>query len=398
MSIDNWQKAELGKVLKVISGQHVLANAVTDENSGTPYLTGPADFPDGTIHVTKFVTAPGVLCKAGDILLTVKGSGVGKSVVADREYCISRQLMALRPLEADSDFIYQVVKNTASGLNGISAGTIPGITKHDVESWPILLPPLPEQKKIAEILSCWDRAIEKLDTLSLRLAKLRLGLIQNLVFGKVRLTPKVKNITQASRYFSIPQDWTVKKIADVAKEYSERNNVESNPPVLSCTKNRGLVESKVYFGKQIYSDDLSNYKLAPKHTFVYATNHIEEGSIGYQSHFDNALVSPIYTVFKTKDSIHDGFLFRLLKTETFRHIFQASTNSSVNRRGSLRWSDFSQIEIPVPSKDEQIAISQVVDSCDKEIEEVLLLRARVTKQKAALMQQLLTGKTRVRVS
>jgi type I restriction enzyme, S subunit len=52
-----------------------------------------------------------------------------------------------------------------------------------------------------------------------------------------------------------------------------------------------------------------------------ATNHIEEGSIGYQDLYVEAVISPIYTVFKTTRAVHDGFLFKLLKTEWYRHIF-----------------------------------------------------------------------------
>ena len=69
--------------------------------------------------------------------------------------------------------------------------------------------------------------------------------------------------------------------------------------MLSCTKYDGLVPSLEYFGKQIYSNDLSTYKIVPLNHFVYATNHIEEGSIGYQSNYGNGLISPMYKVFST---------------------------------------------------------------------------------------------------
>ena len=123
--------------------------------------------------------------------------------------------------------------------------------------------------------------------------------------------------------------------------------------MLSCTKHFGLVDSLTYFGRQMYSDDTSTYKMVKRGQFAYATNHIEEGSIGYQNLHDVALISPMYTVFETDSQVDDNFLYRVLKTEKYRRIFETSTNGTVNRRGSLRWKEFSQIRVPLPSLPEQ---------------------------------------------
>src|SRR5438128_1303555 len=92
---------------------------------------------------------------------------------------------------------------------------------------------------------------------------------------------------------------------------------------------------------QTCSEDLSAYKLVRRGQFAYATNHIEEGSIGLQDICDVGLVSPMYTVFKVdEDQVDTSFLFRLLKTETYRQIFASATHSSIDRRGALRWAGF----------------------------------------------------------
>jgi type I restriction enzyme S subunit len=135
----------------------------------------------------------------------------------------------------------------------------------------------------------------------------------------------------------------------------------------------------------------------PKNSFAYATNHIEEGSIGYQSLYNEALISPMYTVFQTKNNINDEFLYRLLKTELYRHIFEANTSASVDRRGSLRWNEFSKLKIPVPSLPEQQKIVDIFSSADKEITIHQNQLAALKLQKKGLMQQLLTGKRRVQL-
>ena len=150
-----------------------------------------------------------------------------------------------------------------------------------------------------------------------------------------------------------------------------------------------------YFGRQIYSDDTSTYKIVKRGQFAYATNHIEEGSIGYQDLYNEALISPMYTVFETNKQVDDAFLYRVLKTELYRHIFEVNTSASVNRRGSLRWSGFSKIHVPLPSLDEQQAIAAVLQTADEEIGLLERKLAALRQQKQGLMQRLLTGEVRV---
>ena len=95
-SSGRWCAERLGTGASVVCGQHVLAKDCLAGTSATHYLTGPSDFVNGRPVATKSVIHPGVMCKKGDILLTVKGSGVGTLALADRDYCISRQLMAIR--------------------------------------------------------------------------------------------------------------------------------------------------------------------------------------------------------------------------------------------------------------------------------------------------------------
>lgn len=192
----------------------------------------------------------------------------------------------------------------------------------------------------------------------------------------------------------LPKDWVERKIGEIAHEVSERNSANDDLPVLSCTKYDGLVDSLKYFKRKVFSDDISKYKLVPINHFAYATNHIEEGSIGYQNFYEKALISPIYTVFKTSPEIYDSFLFFLLKTELYRHIFEINTSASVDRRGSLRWKEFSQIKIPLPPVEEQKKIAKILSAWDRAIYTLDKLIDAKTRFKKGLMQKMLTGKTR----
>ncbi len=260
------------------------------------------------------------------------------------------------------------------------------------------LPPIGEQSKIATILSTWDRAIERLEKLIANSKAQKKSLMQRLLTGGTRFEEFVVSAdVQKTKYVEIPADWGFVPIASVATELSQRNDSGANYPVLSCSKHQGFVDSLSYFKKQVFSNDTSNYKVVPRGCFGYPSNHIEEGSIGHQDICQVGIVSPIYTVFDTGSALDDGYLYKLLKTEHYRQIFSAATNASVDRRGSLRWKEFSKIRIPLPSLDEQKRISDAIDQALRITRNLQTRLKTLRSEKKALMQQLLTGKRRVRV-
>jgi type I restriction enzyme S subunit len=257
---------------------------------------------------------------------------------------------------------------------------------------PIPLPPLSEQKDIIDLLSTWDQAIEKTEELISEKENHLRSLSVSLLYRK-----RYANVdTHFTKWFSVPRHWEITKIGQIAKEITLKNTTGESLPVLSCTKYDGLVDSLKYFDKQIYSEDTSTYKVVKKGQFAYATNHIEEGSIGYQDLYPKGLVSPMYTVFETNNEIIDGFLYKVLKTETYRHIFEINTSASVDRRGSLRWNQFSLLPIPLPPLKEQEEINDSLDLASKEITLLKQILEAYRKQKRGLMQKLLTGQWRVK--
>jgi type I restriction enzyme S subunit len=188
------------------------------------------------------------------------------------------------------------------------------------------------------------------------------------------------------------------RIEKIAKEVKSTNGSNQDIPVLSCTKYDGLVDSLSYFGKQVFSVDTSKYKVVKKGQFAYATNHIEEGSIGYQNLYPKGLVSPMYTVFETNQFIDDSYLYKVLKTDIYRHIFQVNTSASVDRRGSLRWKEFAKLPIPLPPMKEQKRIADILNTARKEIDLLKKQLEAFRKQKRGLMQKLLTGQWRVKIT
>lgn len=328
--------------------------------------------------------------KKGDILFARSGETIeeiGKSAVylGDKKAFAGGDVIILSTKESVNAecLSYSLESDCAKKQKRVlgQGNSVVHIYPSDLSKVKIPLPPLPEQRAIAHVLSLMDSAINKNNQLIAQKELRKKWLAEKLLSGKKRL----KGFNGV---------WKEIHIRDVS---SEVNKEDKQITVLSCNKYDGLVPSLDYWGKKIYSDDISTYKIVPKYHFAYATNHIEEGSIGFQEKFEEALISPMYTIFKTDKSIDDNFFYKLLKSHRLIYEYNARMEGSIDRRGGLRWDAFSIIKIHIPSLEEQTAIDHVLQLADKEIELLKTKTEKLREQKKGMMQVLLTGKKRLKV-
>lgn len=341
-------------------------------------------------HDTAMVEPPGVV--------TGRKGSLGKVFFIDVPFWPHDTTLWVKDFKGNHPKFVKIFLESLDLAKFDAATSVPTLNRNNIHKLRVSFPSLAEQYKIANILSVWDEAISNTERLITTLQDRKIGLMQSLLFGHVRFARFQKSKSkQETKYGEIPIEWEYISIESIAHQISTKNEKGDDLPVLSCTKYDGLVDSLTYFGRQIFSEDTSTYRVVKRGQFAYATNHIEEGSIGYQNLYDRALISPMYTVFETNERIDDGFLYKLLKTELYRHVFETNTSASIDRRGSLRWNMFSQIKIPLPSLKEQKAIAEVIDTCQLEINLTKKKLEALQQQKKGLMQKLLTGQTRVKV-
>ena len=390
-----WEVKRLGDIADITSGTTPLrANREYYNNGVIPWVK-TTDLNNGTLYETEEKVSKEAVEKTslkilpkGTVLVAMYGGfrQIGRTALLGIDATINQALSALMcKSSVESPFVLAWLNCRVNYWKRLAASSRkdPNITGNEVVKFPILIPSKEEQGCIVEVLGLWDTAIEKQSELIEKLKLRKRALMQQLLTGKKRLP-------------GFSGEWKHMPIKSFAKEVSNRNVDGTNHIVLSCTKYDGLVPSLEYFGKQIYSNDLSSYKVIPQGHFAYATNHIEEGSIGYQSNYENGLISPMYTVFVTnKEKVNDTFLYAVLKSHHLIYLYKSMMEGSINRRGGLRWDSFSTIKIDLPTLEEQNAIVTVLVNADKEIELAEEKLANLQSQKRGLMQQLLTGKKRV---
>lgn len=405
---EGWQHTSVGAVAKVLRGASPRPKGDPRYYGGSiPRLLVADVTRDGRYVTPKidFLTPEGARLSrpmpAGTLTIVCSGD-VGTPSFLAVDACIHDGFLAVDEIEPHClpDYLFEVLQSLKSRLerSATHGGVFTNLTTEILRDFTFLLPPLPEQRKIAAILRTWDEALEKLAALRAAKQKRHSALTHALVFGQRQLAPfRHAGDWNKQRWFSLPASWPCKKIGALAEEVSERADTTASNEVLSCSKHDGFVRSLEYFKKQVFSADLSGYKKIWRNDFGFPSNHVEEGSIGLQNLVEVGLVSPIYTVFRFEPTrVDPRYAFAVLKTETYRHIFEVSTSASVDRRGSLRWREFALLPFPVPPLAEQEAIAEVIETSRTEVALVDAEIDALTRQKRGLMQKLLTGAWRVR--
>jgi len=189
----------------------------------------------------------------------------------------------------------------------------------------------------------------------------------------------------------VPETWNVAKIGSFTKPISEKNTKDKISNVVSVTKYDGIVDSLSYFKKQVYSKDLTTYKIIRRGQFAYATIHLDEGSIGRLTSHDKAILSPMYTVFESDDKLVDKeYLFGLLKSNKLMNIYKHIGAGSINRRKSISYESFGNIKIPLPPLQEQQKIAEILTTVDDKISSIEERIQQTEQLKKGLMEKLLT--------
>lgn len=253
----------------------------------------------------------------------------------------------------------------------------------------IVLPPIDEQKKIAEILTTQDKIIELKQKLIAEKQRQKKYLMQQLLTGKKRLP-------------GFDGEWKMVRLHQIVKRHTERNTV-GNTNVLTISAQYGLINQSEFFNKAIASDDKSNYFLLEQGDFAYNKSYSTGypfGAIKRLTQYDTGIVSPLYICFRIKDeNVSAEYMEQYFEAGSMNHEIQAYAQEGARNHGLLNITvdDFFNSKLLLPPSEEQNAIAKVLSTADRELD---LLRQDIEQEKQkkkALMQLLLTGIVRVSV-
>lgn len=267
------------------------------------------------------------------------------------------------------------------------------LNKNSLESIPIVIPPLPEQEKIAAILSTWDKAISTADALLENSCRQKKALMQQLLTGKRRLP-------------GFTGEWDQVKLKKIGTTYAGLTGKSKEDfgqgslfiPYLNVFKN-SFVDNTNFEKVTIYDNEKQNSVKYGDILFTISseTPHEVGMSSVFLDHIENIYLNSFCFGFRMKN-------FSTLLPQYARFLFRGNNfrgNIASLAQGATRYNlsktQFLEIAVLLPPLDEQRAIAAVLDAADREISLLEQKAARLREEKKALMQQLLTGKRRVKI-
>lgn len=266
-------------------------------------------------------------------------------------------------------------------LRRIATGTsVYGVSKNNLSKVRIALPPLPEQKAIARVLSTADAAIHTTEKLIAQKELRKKWLMQQLLTGKKRL-----------KGFS--GEWKKLGAGEVFKSVTKKGFADEE--LLSATQDKGMIPRTMLEGRvTMPTTGTEGFKLVEIGDFVISLRSFQ-GGLEYS--YYRGLVSPAYTVLKPKKPINEEFYKQYFKSYDFiGHL--AIAVIGIRDGKQISYDDFCTVKIPYPTLEEQTAIAQVLQAADKEISLLKAKAEKLREQKKGLMQQLLTGKVRLKIN
>ncbi|BDX37312.1 restriction endonuclease subunit S [Tenuifilaceae bacterium CYCD] len=284
-------------------------------------------------------------------------------------------------------------------LRRIATGTsVYGITKSNLSRVNLLLPPLPEQKKIADILTTVDDKLENIESQIAEYTNLKTGLMQLLLTKGIGHTKFVD-----SELGMIPEGWKVVKLGDIG-EFSKGKGISKSDVVsngIPCIRYGEIYTVHHYVVKKFYSyitkEVAANSKLLNKNDILFAGSGETVEDIGKAIAYigdeeayaggDTIIFSP-----KEDDSVFLSYCLND-KTVTSQRVKFGQGNSVVH----IYSKDLCKLFVPKPPIKEQQKISNILNAVDDKIESLQQKKEEFTNLKKGLMEQLLTGRIRVKV-
>lgn len=324
-----------------------------------------------------------------------RDAGIGKSGVMAEPMAVSQHFIAWKcdnSEKLNSWFLYNWLQLNKTEFERQAVGsTIKTIGLPYFKKLKIAVPPYSEQKKIAQILSTWDRAISTTEQLLANSQQQKKALMQQLLTGKKRLLDK-----NGVRFSGEWKKVTLDSVADMNSGGTPKSSIEEYyggdipwVSIADMTKHGKWISSTE---RNISELGLANSsaRLYPENTILYAMY----ASIGECSIAKVPLCSSQAILgIRPKKSLYFEFLYFFLVSLKDEIKLQGQQGTQANLNAGM----VKGFSLRLPCIEEQQKIADVLSTTDQEIAALQQKLDALKQEKKALMQQLLTGKRRVKV-
>ena len=379
----DWEVKTLTEIGKVVTGNTPSRKDLTLWNGDFCWVTAK-DFKEKYIYdsiekITERGCKNARILPKGAVLITCIAS-IGNNAIAAVPLATNQQINSIIVSnDTSNEWLYYQLDFFKQNLGLLASKTaVPLVNKSDFEKLQIPLPPLPEQQKIAEILSNWDKAIQEVQLLIKKLEVRNKALAFSLLRG--RLVNKNSRKISLSKFLT----FTPREIEKPTENYlalgirSHGKGIFHKPD----SDPKAIAMDKLYEVKE--NDFIVNITFAWEHAVAIISKEDEGGLVSHRF--------PTYVIDQKTVSVE--FFRHIILQPFFKQMLDNISPGGAGRNRVLSKKDLLKLEISVPSLEEQTVIAEVLNTAQQELKQYEEKLKALQQQKKGLMQQLLTGKLR----
>ena len=383
----------------------------------------------------------GHIVKDNDLLVARTGASVGKTYFyskRDGKLIFAGFLMKANVKHAEGKFIFYWTLTDYYKrwvLSESARSGQPGINIRQLQSLLLPLPPLAEQRRIAGALSDVDELISALGKLIEKKRNIKTGAMQELLTGKTRLpgfgNPETQSLcasvlkkdtefedldfnTETQRHEvtefkmtelgPMPKDWEVKRLGEIGESIRgvsfgpEQSSLTLMPNATMLLRANNIQNNQIVCQDVVYvvNECIADSQQLEKGDILICAANGSRNLVGKAAAWrraEAATFGAFMAVFRCAQSVDSCFVEHLLLSRSYRRqLDDILTGSAIN---NLNARDIEGLAFAFPALAEQQAIAAVLSDIDAEIAALEADRAKYERIKSGMMQELLTGKTRL---
>ena len=360
-----WREVKIAEIAKIDVGRDLVEDRFARTSSDThcyPVYSntveqhghyGYYDFPEYSVE---------------SVTVVGRGIGLGTAFARTKPFGAIGRLLVLSPRDASFDVGYLADYLNHGFEIHYESGGIPQLPGKTLGNYSILLPPLDQQRRIAEVLSNWDSAIEVVEAMIANTRTQKKALMQSLLTGRQRLP-------------GFSEEWAIERLASLC--------------AISKGEQLGRLAMIDYGTVPVINGGISASGYTDRANTPGGCITISEGgnSCGFVSLIDQSFWCGGHCYALKDPRVDRSFLYASLKHRE-AEIMTLRVGSGLP---NIQKKALSGFELLVPPREEQEAIGKCADVQSAAIQGLENQLAALRQEKAALMQQLLTGKRRVKV-
>jgi type I restriction enzyme, S subunit len=385
---DGWIETSLQEIAEVIMGQSPDGKSYNQTGEGLPFMQGSAEFGDHYPTPEKWCSDPKKIAEPGDLLLSVRAP-VGDTNFANQRLAVGRGLSVIRANSNSlTEFIRFVIQlNVSEMIASSGSGMFASITGTNLKEFKVLLPPLPEQKRIVDLISSVDSYIEALQQLLDSAKNFKSAYVNTIVsdiFARGKKT-KIADIAEVKGGKRLPK----------GTPWSEEPTDHQYIRATDIKDGIILTENLVYVPDDVWPV-ISRYVVNQGDVVITIAGTIGQVGVIPASLDGVNLTENAAKIVVDRKLVRSNYLSMLLGSTYYQQDIDSKTKKTTQPKLGLNM--INSIEIPLPDLAEQDEIFSVVSEIDMLISSTNDLVMQTITLRTGLLTDLLSGEHEIPAS